>query len=123
MNFVDPTGLKNCPTSATNCVETPESANNPSVSQDQSEESQSQEDIVVTAHRERKFDFTGSVEFSWYIDIPSRIVKDKELRHIKDVPCGDRTTTVVNALRPPPGSSAIHSHQDVFGRPGEGRCS
>ncbi len=54
INFYDPTGLRNCDVDDPDCIETPESAENPSDPEENSDDIDEKDIIIVTAQKRKK---------------------------------------------------------------------
>jgi hypothetical protein len=124
LNRTDPTGLRNCPAGDPNCVETPESEQQPGDPAETTDEVEEQEEIVVTAQRTRRtttgsrIPFRGNRERYYAVDDD---ISRRRLRQ-REVSCPGGTSVMVG--RAPPleaGQSAAHTHPSgVSGVPGPG---
>ncbi|WP_106640294.1 RHS repeat-associated core domain-containing protein [Allosphingosinicella vermicomposti] len=118
VNRRDPSGLRNCSVNEPNCIETPESADNPSQPEDNPPETDKKDDIVVTGQREKR-NTSGSQEKFFVVTTSS--FERRELRQ-RDIKCqGGGSVTVGIADPIPSGASAAHSHPSSHsGVPGPG---
>jgi uncharacterized protein RhaS with RHS repeats len=89
LNRTDPTGIINCPAGDPNCVETPESEQQPGDPAQTTDEVQEQEEIVVTAQRRSRttsgapIRLTGDEESFFTVDddsIEQRPLRQQEVR-------------------------------------------
>jgi uncharacterized protein RhaS with RHS repeats len=118
VNSIDPTGLRNCEIKDTNCIETPGSQENPDPPEDNPAETDTKDDIVVTAQRDRK-NTAGDREKFFEVTISS--FEERRLRQ-REIRCAGGGTVTVGTPAPiSRGSSAAHSHPASHsGVPGPG---
>jgi RHS repeat-associated protein len=118
INGRDPTGMRNCNADDPNCIETPESADDPSEPEDNPEDTDKKDEIVVTAQRQRR-NTSGSREK--FFVVTTTDFEQRRLRQ-RDISCpGGGTVTVGTADPIPEGASAAHSHPSSHsGVPGPG---
>ncbi|MBL8559201.1 MAG: hypothetical protein JNM47_10810 [Hyphomonadaceae bacterium] len=124
LNRIDPSGMHNCPPNDPNCVETPESEQQPGDPPETTEEVAEQEEIVVTAQQTRRttsgrrIPFKGKRERYYAVDDD---ISPRRLRQ-REVQCPGGGSVMVG--RAPPlaaGQSGAHTHPSgVSGVPGPG---
>jgi RHS repeat-associated protein len=118
LNRRDPFGMRNCEVNDTNCIETPESAENPSTPEDNPPETDEKDAIVVTAQRQRR-NTSGSRERFFVVTTTSFERRPLRQREIRCQGGGSVTVGVADPI--PSGASAAHSHpSDHSGVPGPG---
>jgi len=118
VNNVDPTGMRNCAPDDTGCVETPESAENPSEPEDNPEDTDKKDEIVVTGQRQRQ---KTSGDMEKFFVVTTTDLERRRLRH-GDISCPGGGSVTVGTPGPiPSGASAAHSHPSSHsGVPGPG---
>jgi uncharacterized protein RhaS with RHS repeats len=115
INFLDPSGMRNCEAGDANCIETPESTENPDPPEDNPPETDEKDEIVVTGQRQKR-NTSGSQEKFFVVTPTTFERREREIR------CkGGGSVTVGVAAPIPSGTSAAHSHpSNHSGVPGPG---
>ncbi|MEP3052471.1 MAG: RHS repeat-associated core domain-containing protein [Erythrobacter sp.] len=108
INNTDPTGLRNCPADDDNCIETPESEEDPSEPAPISDAEQEMAEIVVTAEREDAADFEGENE-DLFIVINGTMT-ERELEKFRVRCRGGRIVEGGQLAGLESGQMAAHSH-------------
>jgi hypothetical protein len=113
--------MRNCPAGDPNCIETPESEQQPGDPQDKSDEAKKMEEVVVTAQRERKNSQGRRIRFDDGKEHPFAVgdggIRRARMRTVKEVRCRGGNVQV-NAVSAPAGATIAHTHPDSFGPPG-----
>lgn len=118
INNNDPTGLRNCEADDPHCIETPESVENPSEPEDNPPETDTTDEIVVTAQRKKK-NTRGTGER--FFVVTTETFERRRLRQ-RDIWCGGGDIVTVGRSDPlAEGQSAAHLHDKTrSGVPGPG---
>jgi RHS repeat-associated protein len=118
VNGRDPSGMRNCAPDDTGCVETPESAENPSEPEDNPEDTDKKDEIVVTGQRQRQ---NTSGDKEKFFVVTTTDLERRRLRQ-RDISCPGGGSVTVGTPGPiPSGASAAHSHPSSHsGVPGPG---
>ena len=118
VNKTDPTGMRNCSADDPNCIETPESAENPSEPEDNPDDTDKKDEIVVTGQKQRR---NTSGDQEKFFVVTTTDFERRRLRQ-RDISCpGGGSVTVGTADPIPAGASAAHSHPSSHsGVPGPG---
>jgi RHS repeat-associated protein len=122
LNFVDPSGMRNCYTDDEPCVETPESEQKPEPVEESSDIERKMEEVVVTAQKYRKdingkaITWTGENE-SGYEVTPAGLLPI-ETSPAGSVKCKNGTAIQKFKTSAPRGATRSHTHPTSYGAPG-----
>lgn len=111
MNFMDPSGMANCPNGDSNCFETPESSDMVGPPEPTSDEVSKIEEVVVTGHRERKPKMRFRVSYEqFFVADTSGMSKMPSVQ--RDISCPGNNTVTVMTGKIAPGQAAVHTHSN-----------